>query len=170
MRQELQEYLYKKFPEIYPKKTVGNNPFDLFGFECDDGWFRLILWLSRYIQQYTTQQNEMASKYPETYQPVKQLVAVQVKEKFGTLRFYTEGGNDHLHKIVEYTEFLSGYFCEMTGKIDNVGYNRKGWVKTRNVEHANVTDLKGFYFVDDEELRKILQNLKESENQLKLNL
>lgn len=170
MRQELQEYLYKKFPEIYPKNCDHTSPFDLFGFECDDGWFRLILWLSRYIQQYTTQQNEMASKYPETYQAVNQLVAVQVKEKFGTLRFYIKGGNDHLSKIVEYTEFLSGYFCEKTGQIDNVGYNRKGWIKTHNVEHSNVVNVKEFYFVDDEELRNILKNIKESENQLKLNL
>ena len=40
MKDELQSYLKKKFPQLYPAN---------FSFECGDGWFRIILWLSRYL-------------------------------------------------------------------------------------------------------------------------
>ena len=164
MRKELQDYLIKKYPKIYTE--VGENePFDLFGFECNDGWFRLILWLSRYIEQYIEQQNTMSEKFPNNYLPVKQLKAVQVKEKFGTLRYYYSGGNEHLSNIITYTEYLSGFICEQTGKTNDVGYNRTGWIKTHHVELSK--NKRDFFFLDDVELRDILKN---DPNQLKLNI
>ena len=146
MKVELQNYLKNKFPTIYPEN---------FSFECNDGWFRIILWLSRYIEMYVTQQNEMAEKNPQFYQPVKNLVAKQVKQKFGTLRFYFEGGNEHLTTIVRYTEFISGYICEETGVLEDVGYNSKNYIQTLNKDLAkNKND---FNFVDDAELRNLLK-------------
>ncbi len=61
MKDELQSYLKKKFPQLYPSQ---------FSFECGDGWFRIILWLSRYLDMYVVQQNEYSQKYPQQYQPV----------------------------------------------------------------------------------------------------
>jgi hypothetical protein len=104
---------------------------------------------------YVTQQNEMAEKNPQFYQPVKNLVAKQVKQKFGTLRFYFEGGNEHLTTIVRYTEFISGYICEETGVLEDVGYNSKNYIQTLNKDLAkNKND---FNFVDDAELRNLLK-------------
>ena len=57
MRIELENYLKKKFPNLYTD-CGEQQPFTQFGFECDDGWFRLILWLSRYLQDYIDQQNK----------------------------------------------------------------------------------------------------------------
>lgn len=146
MKVELQDYLKKKFPLLYPKN---------FEFECNDGWFQILLWLSRYLEMYTTQQNEMSVKNPQYYQPVKQTVAVQIKQKFGTLRFYYEGGNEHIHTIIQYTEFISGYICEYTGKTIDVGYNKKGFIQ---VQHKDLAKNKNdFNFVDDEELRTLLK-------------
>lgn len=148
MKSELQSYLKKKFPALYPST---------FEFECNDGWFRILLWLSRYLEMYITQQNEMAVKNPQYYQPVKQVVATQIKQKFGVLRFYYEGGNEHIRSIIDYTEFISGYICENTGSINDVGYNRKGYIK---VLHKDlVKDTNDFNFVDDEELRTLLKKL-----------
>ena len=48
MKETLQSYLKKKFPQLYQIK---------FSFECGNGWFRIILWLSRYLDMYVTQQN-----------------------------------------------------------------------------------------------------------------
>ena len=146
MKVELQSYLKKKFPELYP--------IDL-SFDCDDGWFRVLLWLSRYIEMYITQQNEMAKTNPQYYQPVKQVVARQIKQKFGTLRFYYEGGNEHIETVIEYTTFISGYICEETGNMNDVGYNNKGYIQVLHKDLArNKND---FNFVDDEELRTILK-------------
>jgi len=86
MRVELENYLKKKFPNLYTD-CGEQQPFTQFGFECDDGWFRLILWLSRYLQDYIDQQNKWVEKYPDQYLPVKQIKVAQVKEKFATLRF-----------------------------------------------------------------------------------
>lgn len=146
MKIELQNYLKKKFPLLYP---------DNFAFECNDGWFRIILWLSRYLEMYITQQNEMSQKNPQYYQPVKQVVARQIKQKFGTLRYYYEGGDKHIESIIQYTEFISGYICEETGNTKDVGYNRKGYVQVLNSDLAK--DKKDFNFVDDKELRTILK-------------
>jgi hypothetical protein len=168
MQTDLQAYFFKKFPKLYTE-CGENYPFTLFGFECNDGWFRLILWLSRYLQTYVDQQNEMAEKYPDTYQKVDQIKVLQVKEKFGTLRYYYRGGNEHTSAVVQFAEFISGYICEETGKTDNIGYNRKGWIKTKHVSNSS-TNLKDFYFVDDQELRDLLNKVNENGDQLKLNL
>lgn len=147
MKTELQCYIKKKFPALYPKN---------FEFECNDGWFRILLWLSRYLEMYIDQQNKMAEKNPQYYQPVKQVVARQIKQKFGTLRFYYEGGDEHIKSIIEYTEFISGYICEETGNTNDVGYNRKGYIQVLHGDLAK--DKKDFNFVDDEELRTLLKN------------
>ena len=166
MTKDLGEYLIKKYPKLYTECS-GETAFKLFGFECKDGWFRIILWLSRYLQDYVDQQNEMSSKYPDQYQPVDQIKVVQVKEKFGTLRFYYKGGNEHIRAVVDFVEYISGYVCETTGEVDNVGYNRKGYIQTKNHLCENINK-KDFFYVDDEELRSLID--KKKDRQLTLNL
>ena len=156
MNPKLQTYLKNKFPKLYTESGK-EQPFTLFGFECDDGWFRLIYWLSRYLQEYIDQQNEHAKKYPEHYLPVKQIKVVQVKEKFATLRFYVEGGNERTNAIISFAEYLSGLICEFTGKTDNVVVNKAGWFKTQYI--GENVDTEKYFFVDDEELRTILKEL-----------
>jgi len=153
MKDELQSYLNKKFPQLYPSD---------FSFECGDGWFRIILWLSRYLDMYVVQQNEYSQKYPQQYQPVKPIVARQVKQKFGTLRFYYEGGDEHTRSIISFVEFISGYICETTGKEENVGYNRKGFIQTLHSDLRK--DTYDFNFVDDEELRTTLKTYDQKTN------
>lgn len=152
MKSDLENYLKKKFPKLYTE-CGENEPFTLFGFECDDGWFRLLLWLSEYIQNHIDQYNKWAEKYPEQYKSVTQVKVLQVKEKFGTLRYYYRGGNDKISAVVEFAEFISGNICESTGKTDNIGRNSKGWIKTHHIDLAKSKD---FHPVDDEELKKLL--------------
>jgi hypothetical protein len=164
MRPELQNYLLKKFPKLYTD-CGEQKPFTQFGFECDDGWFRLILWLSRYLQDYIDQQNQWSEKYPDQYLPVKQIKVVQVKEKFATLRFYVDGGNDRTQSIVSFVEYMSGYICERSGRTDDIVVNSKGWNKTQHISFAKKGD--NLNYVDDPELRSLL---KEDPNQLKFKL
>ena len=167
MNANLENYLKKKFPKLYTE-CGDQQPFALFGFECNDGWFRLILWLSRYLQDYIDQQNEYAKKYPDKYLPVKQIKVVQVKEKFATLRFYIEGGNERTHDIISFAEYISGFICEETGKTNNIGVNKKGWSKTQYIDGTK--NPKHYNFVDDEELRNILNKLNDDPDQLQLSL
>lgn len=168
MKKELEDYLINKFPKLY-KECDANDPFTLFGFECGDGWFRLILWTSRYLQEYIDQQNKWAEKYPDKYLPVKQIKVMQVKEKFATLRFYVHGGNERTETIISFAEYISGFICESTGRTDNIGVNKNGWIKTQHV--GNTKNPKNFKMVDDDELRKLLWEVKqEDSNQLYFNI
>lgn len=54
----------------------------------------------------------------------------QVKEKFGTLRFYTDPhDNRDLEALIRFGELLSHHICEETGK-DGKLRNLNGWLKT----------------------------------------
>lgn len=52
----------------------------------------------------------------------------QVKEKFGTLRFYCSG-NETIHKYVRLAEWLSSVTCEDCGKPGKA--NDSGWIRTQ---------------------------------------
>jgi hypothetical protein len=69
-------------------------------------------------------------------EPVQQVTLDQVKEKFGTLRFYYTGGDDYIRGLVSMAESMSGVTCEGCGaqaktnwpKSENGGIG--GWVRT----------------------------------------
>jgi len=80
MDKKLQDKLYKKYPKIFVQhKLPCTETAMCWGFECDDGWYNLIDMLCGLIQ-WDIDENG----YPE-------ITASQVKEKYGTLRFYTSG-------------------------------------------------------------------------------
>lgn len=67
-------------------------------------------------------------------QKVSQVVAVQVKEKFGTLRFYVDGGDNYTDGMIRIAEGMSGVTCEACG---NPGRRTEGgWVSTLCETHA----------------------------------
>ena len=72
MRKELTEKLYNDFPDLYEQRAWSIQESCMpWGFECGDGWYDLIYQLSKDLMA--------------TCDKVR---AVQVKEKFGGLRFY----------------------------------------------------------------------------------
>ena len=52
----------------------------------------------------------------------------QVKEKFGGLRFYTDGASREYQQLIRYVESLCDMLCENCGKIGIA--RRGGWIKT----------------------------------------
>lgn len=65
---------------------------------------------------------------------VEQVVAAQVKEKFGTLRFYYDGGDEYVSGMVRMAEAMSGCTCEQCG-APGKSYNT-GWMQTMCEAHA----------------------------------
>lgn len=63
----------------------------------------------------------------ETYEAIPQVVASQVKEKYGSLRFYYNGGDSMIHGIVWLAEDMSYDICEVCGSTKNVTQT-KGWI------------------------------------------
>lgn len=63
--------------------------------------------------------------------PHVQVVASQIKEKFGGLRFYVNGANSEINNIINFAEHLSYHICEECGKMDEtVVCFGKGWIRT----------------------------------------
>ena len=76
MRQELDDLLCQRYPKIFRDRHADPSATAMcWGFACGDGWFDLIDGLCRDLQHLTE------------HEGAPQLVATQVKEKFGSLRF-----------------------------------------------------------------------------------
>lgn len=57
----------------------------------------------------------------------EELKVLQIKEKFGRLRFYVNYANEVVYELIDFTENLSAHICETCGSMDGVktrGYNR----------------------------------------------
>ena len=100
------QHLVTRYPGLYRNGMY---------FECGDGWFDLIDSLSHQIEKllvgYGSVENE------ET------MYAIQVKEKFGTLRFYMsaytdqmEDLMDQIEDLIEDAQSLSAKTCEVCGQ------------------------------------------------------
>lgn len=126
MSPELDKQLCEKYPKIFADR---NKPMTetamCWGFECGDGWYDLIDHLCGEIQWHLDKNAKKGTP---------QFVASQVKEKFGTLRFYGDGGDEKIRAFIWFAEGYSGKICETCGQP---GKRRgQGWVYTACDEHT----------------------------------
>jgi hypothetical protein len=70
----------------------------------------------------------VAGDFREVPPEFPQVTLDQVKEKFGTLRFYYTGGDDYISGMVAMAESMSGVICESCGNPGN--QTSGGWIKT----------------------------------------
>ena len=135
MREELDKQLCTKYPLIFAKRNGDMTETCMYwGFECGDGWYDLIDELCGTIQNYIDNNSSATRVIP-------QLVAEQVKEKFGTLRFYTSGGDRLIDGMIWFAESMSGSVCEECG---NRGKRSKtGWIRTLCTEHTKENNESG---------------------------
>lgn len=118
MQDKLEKQLFEKYPKIFKQKDSSPSETCMcWGIECGDGWFWLLDCLCNHLQ-FDIDRNG----YP-------QLEAVQVKEKFGTLRFYVSGANEKQQAMISFAEFLSSSICERCGSNKNVTQT-EGWIQT----------------------------------------
>jgi hypothetical protein len=129
MRQELDELLCKKYPKMMINRLKPMQETCMcWGFECGDGWFNILDQLMSNIQHHIDWNNQNFEKGYTQYKQVAQVTLDQVKEKFGTLRFYYTGGDDIIDGMVRMAESMSGCTCEECG---NIGKSRGGgWIHT----------------------------------------
>ena len=59
---------------------------------------------------------------------ITQVTIAQVKEKFGTLRFYYDGGDEYISGLVSLAESMSGVTCEECGAPGS--HRDGGWIRT----------------------------------------
>jgi hypothetical protein len=130
MRDELVAHLCERYPLIFadlaasgtPHANGPRSPLAARGFECGDGWFDLIEALCCALQA-------------ETRNGSPQVVAFQVKEKFGALRFYARGADERQAGARLMAELLSGRICEVCGNRGGLRRRDSGWMSTRCEDH-----------------------------------
>ena len=121
MKKELQEKLFNKYPLIFQQKDLSMKETAMcWGIDCFDGWFFLLDQLCNSIQNYIDLNKHLN---------IEQVQTTQVKEKFGTLNFYYQGGDKHIDGMVHMIESMSYYSCEKCGSTENIGQT-KGWIFT----------------------------------------
>ena len=117
----------EKHPEMF------NGPYG--GFAIGPGWWPIVEVLCGQIDSYTKWRNNTRASLlkdnphdldiPEA---VTQVTVAQIKEKFGGLRFYYEGGDEHINGMVRMAEIWAGRSCEECGVP---GTTRSGgWIRT----------------------------------------
>jgi len=120
MSPELDKQLCEKYPLIFAQRNGSPQKTAMcWGFECGNGWHDLIDLLCANIQNHI--------KYGRD---VPTFIAMQVKEKFGTLRFYGDGGDEYISGLIRMAESMSGRICELCGNKGKV-IEDNGWITTR---------------------------------------
>lgn len=104
------EELEAKYPDLY------------IPLECGPGWNGLIGEVFA-IAQSRVLNRKVSVKF------------VQIKEKFGGLRMYFDGGDDYIAGAVNLAESVSYRTCEVTGKPGRL-CKRGGWLRTLCEEQA----------------------------------
>lgn len=98
------------------------------GFAIGKGWWHIIERLSANIDSRVRWKNEMAKKFPEKYEECPPVTVHQIKEKFGGLRFYYEGGDDYVAGLVTMAESWAATTCETCGERGK--FRSGGWMRT----------------------------------------
>ena len=120
MKEELDSLLVNKYPKIFRDRNADMRTTAMcWGFDHGNGWFTLLDKLCSHIQWHIDQSK---GKVP-------QVIATQVKEKYGGLRFYFYGGDDYIDGSVSLAESLSYKICEDCGSTKNVTQT-EGWILT----------------------------------------
>ena len=124
MHEKLDKKLCKDFPLLYANRHGDmRETCMVWGFEIKDGWFKLVYELSSKLELLIAQYIEDEKAKPildegSTIDNSKSWWprADQVKEKFGTLRFYLTYGTDEMFQLINEAEDKSALTCEVCGQ------------------------------------------------------
>ncbi len=102
------------------------------GFECRDGWEPI---LRKACSKLEPLIQARFKQHPKDSWPC----ASQIKEKYGTLRFYLSTGTDEMFAITDEAERLSERTCEECGAEGKL--RGRGWYYTACDKHTKEGDL-----------------------------
>lgn len=92
----------EKARAVRESRTEPQEPYELFGIECGDGWKELYQPILDYVGEYNKTHDE-------------EMRVCQVKEKFGGLRVYLNFYDDTVKKMIDDAESKSFETCEICG-------------------------------------------------------
>lgn len=112
MHDDLYEEMTKKYPNLYRMNTF---------IECGPGWFPLLDDLSKGLELMILELKLQQGKDILEIEEDSELPCVtQVKEKYGSLRFYMSEFTDNMEELIEKAEKKSSETCEGCGKKGRV--------------------------------------------------
>lgn len=111
MKDDLENELKSLYPEMFSQEELS--------FECGAGWYSI---LKRCILRIKEQDvlNQCVTE------------ALQIKEKYASLRFYVYSSSDEVDKIIQEAEEESEHTCEICGEPGTV--NKEGYWKRLRCE------------------------------------
>lgn len=157
MKEELDKQLCEKYPKIFRDRHGDmSKTCMVWGMCCGDGWYNIIDNMCARIQghiDFSYERIEWDKKWNKNVndpdyewiafvareerpirEPIEQVVAIQVKEKFGGLRFYYNGGDDYIRGVVDMAEEMSYVTCEECGAPGKP--SKEGWIRTLCETHG----------------------------------
>ena len=126
MSPELEQALYDRYPRIFACRDAPPSESSV-GWGCmvGDGWHTLLDALCRELQRETDQRG------------APQAVAVQVKEKFGGLRFRVREASLRQRVWIRRAENASMRTCEVCGQPGSSIHGPEGGARTRCDQHRS---------------------------------
>ena len=149
MKKELQKKLYEQYPAIFRQKDLDKTQTAMcWGISCGDGWYNILDTLCFHLQNLVDQPHKDVEMYKSWIQKEKekdsdineewikrckqlikesqekiipQIEAVQVKEKYGSLRFYlsehptNKNIDAQIGSYIRFAETMSSCTCEVCG-------------------------------------------------------
>jgi hypothetical protein len=175
MKKELDESLCARYPLIFKDRHENMQVTAMcWGLECGDGWYNIIDTLcglltyeyrsakNRYEHlmevgvggvlygtKKVTQEDIDEAKTKLDDETLKVPVAVQVKEKFGGLRFYVQAATDKHYQYISFAESMSYRTCEECGAPGKTYTD--GWHTTLCDIHAEMSGRTKEYQSDEDE-------------------
>lgn len=143
MTDEHFEELAKRYPALFEKSKCE--------FSIGPGWYNIIRVLCGFIYrdvddinrriEYVQSRKDASEKGAQISDLMAELelakkelpVIVQVKEKFGSLRFYADNVSPEMYSYINFAEAMSGVTCEDCGAPGKA--RTGGWIRTLCDEH-----------------------------------
>ncbi|MDF1822197.1 MAG: hypothetical protein P1U64_11505 [Alcanivoracaceae bacterium] len=117
MKEQYAEFLYARHPKILSRVKAD-------GLAIGDGWLNLIDLLCTSLQNLTD------------HNGAPQVVACQVKQKFGGLRFYVNDHSSEQGVLIDQAELMAQRTCEICG-APGKRVSLDGWVVATCIKHKN---------------------------------
>jgi len=139
-KKKIKALIYKKVWNPIKSKinTIFNpykNTFVILKFVTPEQKKKLDAKFSMRVRRFTSIINTWFLSDMYLYTKPRQVKIAQYKEKFGTLRVYIDGGDDHIKGMIRFAEYLSSKTCQNTGKAGCM-VRRGSWWATLSPEEA----------------------------------
>jgi|AntAceMinimDraft_11_1070367.scaffolds.fasta_scaffold49548_2 hypothetical protein len=131
------EALFTNWPLLFQKAQIGDH------IEVGPGWYNILDVLCQQLSHgaeskmqqvlyYENQPNVDQKKLENARADLDRLIdelptIVQIKEKFGGLRFYVDGGTTEHGNYIQFAEAMSGRTCDVCGGVGKL--RTGGWLR-----------------------------------------